>query len=376
MRFLRRGARIEDELPVEADDTADEATADEAAGDAEGEPDAEPEPEAGEQAEAEPAAGTLAEFVPDAEPEFLPRPEPAPDIEPGTEPETEPEPEPEPEPEQEREALPAPDAELDPEPWPDLPTNGRPWPLRIAALHLRAGQHALARAELEALAGHGRLDEAALLDLAEVRWRTGDLAGAGDAAGALLARGRETPLALVIAAESVNAAGRPGEARRLSGRALELVDGPLDPLFAGMPRSAIWPASVAVVAPSPSPRRHGRRPSGEGTGAPSTASEAFAGGRAALARGDAGRAALLLGVAMRLEPGFAEDVLRAVASRDDQPQLALVRGDALRLLGREAEALDAFDRARGHAASAPPRDDPDGPGLFDPDGGLSDDDEA
>lgn len=255
--------------------------------------------------------------------------------------------------------------------------DGRPADLQLAGLHLRTGLHALARAELEALAGRGRLDETALLDLAEVRWRTGDLAGAGEAANALLARGAESPLALVIAAEAVAAAGRPGEARRLSTRAVEAADGPLDPIFAGMPRASMWPApSEPERAVEPSTRK-GRGRGAEAGGAPSTASEAFAGGRAALARGDSTRAALLLGVAMRLAPEFAEDVLRAVSGHDDQPLLALVRGDALRLLGRESEALEAFDRARGRAAATEPatRRAPDaGPGLFDDDPGATADD--
>lgn len=268
---------------------------------------------------------------------------------------------------------PPPDLDFEPDVGPDPFAEGRPAALRIAGLHLRTGQHALARAELEALAGRGRLDEDALLDLAEVRWRTGDLSGAGDAANALLALGAEPLLALVIAAEAVSAAGRPGEARRLSTRALEVAGGPLDPLFAGMPRAMVWPAAGPDAA-SPEPRRRGRRSAADSAGAPSTAAEAFAGGRAALARGDANRAGLLLSVAMRLEPGFAADVLRAVAGRDDQPLLALVRGDALRLLGRELEALEAFGRARGRssaaAASRPPAG---GPGLFDDDPAVSDD---
>lgn len=261
---------------------------------------------------------------------------------------------------------------------PDPLAGGRPAALRLAAVHLRTGQHALARAELEALAGHGRLDEAGLLDLAEVRWRTGDLAGAGDAANALLARGSEEPLALVIAAEAVSAVGRPGEARRLSARALELLNEPLDPLFAGMPRSSIWPEPAPEPIPE-APRRRSRPGTAETDGAPSTASEAFAGGRAALAKGDLVRAALLLGVAMRIAPGFAEDVLRAVSGRDDQPLLALVRGDALRLLGREAEALEAFDRARGRASAAGSSVShaaPTGPGLFDDDPAVTEDEGA
>src|SRR3989442_2906810 len=151
----------------------------------------------------------------------------------------------------------------------------RPVDLRLASIHLRTGSFALARAELETMAGHGSLDDDGLLDLAEVRWRTGDLPGAGEAAAAFLASGRDSILALVIAAEATAALGRPGEARRLAGRALEAADGSLEPLFARQPRNAIWPhdpgdpaetstlfegdaagrgAGPAEASPSPRPR--------------------------------------------------------------------------------------------------------------------------
>ncbi|HEY5433707.1 MAG TPA: hypothetical protein VIK13_00615 [Candidatus Limnocylindrales bacterium] len=244
-------------------------------------------------------------------------------------------------------------------------TSGRPNALRLARLHLRMGQLLLARAQLEALAGRGDLDEAALLDLAEARWRTGDLAGAGEAAGALLAHGGEDGLALLIAAESVAALGRPGEARRMAARALAVTVGPLDPIFAGMPRNPIWPDDKVPAGDDPAAPEDGgaaghpdhlghvvrprhAAPEGEPEGpASAAAAEAFAGGRAALAGGDIGQAALRLGVAMRLDAGFAEGVLEAVGAWDRDPALALVAGDALRLLGREAEAHAAFDRARG-----------------------------
>ncbi len=195
------------------------------------------------------------------------------------------------------------------------------------------------------MAGRGQLDEDALLDLAEVRWRTGDLAGAGDAAHALIERGRGDAIALVIAAESTAAIGRPGEARRLAGLALEATDEPLDTLFAGMPRSAIWPGEPAAAGDGPV--AGGPVVPGSPAAAPAAAAEAFAGGRAALAGGDADLAGLRFGVALRLEPAFAREVLGAVGEQPADPGLALVAGDALRLLGREAEARVAFDLARG-----------------------------
>jgi hypothetical protein len=235
-------------------------------------------------------------------------------------------------------------------PAPATPAAGRPGALELARIHVRLGSLALARAELESLAGRGMLDEDALLDLAEVRWRTGDLAGAGEAATAFIARGRGDALALVIAAEAIAALGRPSEARRLAARALDAIVVPLDSVFAGMPRSPIWPGEAA---PSGRAATAGGAPA---VAAPAAAAEAFAGGRAALGAGDRGQAALRLGVALRLEPEFAQAVLNAIGERPDDPGLALVAGDALRLLGRETEARAAFDLARGGAparASAP-----------------------
>jgi len=246
---------------------------------------------------------------------------------------------------------------------------------RMARLHLRMGLLVLARAELEALAGRDGLDDEALTDLAEARWRTGDLAGAGVTAGLLAERGSVSPTVLAIAAEAVAAEGRPGEARRLATRALDAADGPLSALFAGMPRHAIWPdgaddASTPAAVDRPEeatgagdaaghPARvshAGLMPSG-GPASPERipspgAAEAYAGGRAALAAGDPHRAALRLGVALRLDPAFAAQVLDAIEDRASEPELALLAGDSLRILGREREALAAFDVARGEAPDA------------------------
>ncbi len=252
---------------------------------------------------------------------------------------------------------------------------------RMARLHLRMGLLVLARAELEALAGRFSLDDDALTDLAEARWRTGDLAGAGVTAGLLVERGSASPTVLAIAAEAVAAEGRPGEARRLATRALDAADQPLTALFAGMPRHAIWPdgadgastpaavdlpgeaTAAADLAVDPAEMPHaglipsGGRPSSERIPPPGAA-EAYAGGRAALAAGDLHRAALRLGVALRLDPAFAAQVLDAIDDRASEPELALLAGDALRILGREREALAAFDIARGGVPDAAPLEAP------------------
>lgn len=267
---------------------------------------------------------------------------------------------------------------------PDRPDDAdRPTALRLARLHLRTGSFALARVELETLAGDGTLDDEALLDLAEVRWRTDDLTGAGEAAAAHIASGREAPIALIIAAEATAALGRPGEARRLAGRALELVQAPIDAVFAGMPRSDVWPAQVpervagwtlppvevTIVADERGRVRDGTREPGEPAPDPGADLEAA---RAALAAGDRSAAAFRLSVVLRLSPALAPAVLD-VAGTEPGPDFDLVRGDALRLVGREGQARQAFasaaagrramDRdAAGSAAAEPAGSDP-----FEPD---------
>ena len=306
-----------------------------------------------------------------------------------------------------------------------LPENGgavsRGPDLALARLHLRLGSMALARAELETLAGRDALDQDGLIDLAEARWRTGDIAGAGEAAAAALDDEDGPLLALVVAAEAAAARGRPTEARRLADRALEVAGGSIDVLFAGMPRASVWPPDAAAPPPSPTtmfdpPRRatsvvhrHPRpheeaaaaTPSHEVVAAPpaqpgADADAATLGlweataasrvpdltadlttdieadgladeardlpvgdtelglGRAALEAGDADEAAVRLGLVLRVAPVLAPAVLDLIEGRTERG-LALVRGDAYRLVGREIEARHAFtEAARGGSWPPPP----------------------
>src|SRR6185295_12259248 len=100
------------------------------------------------------------------------------------------------------------------------------------------------------MAGLGLLDARGLVDLAEVRWRTGDLLGAGEAANAALREEDGAVIALVIAAEAASAVGRPSEARRMANRVLAGAPAMVDRIFAGMPRSSVWPGDSAEPPPT------------------------------------------------------------------------------------------------------------------------------
>ena len=80
--------------------------------------------------------------------------------------------------------------------------------VRVARVHLRLGQLTLARAELEDLFRRDALDGHALAALAEARWRTGDAAGAAEAAFTHIEAGGADDVALCIAAEAAAADGR------------------------------------------------------------------------------------------------------------------------------------------------------------------------
>lgn len=237
--------------------------------------------------------------------------------------------------------------------------------LRLARLHLRLGSLGLARAELEALAGSGELDEAALLDLAEIRWRTGDLPGAGEAAVAAISTGDESALALVIAAEAAAGASRPAEARRLAGQALARAEQPLDRIFAGMPRSSIWPHDVegrgaSELGTDPLPSAHAARvrasvaphglpvahvePIDRTPGRAFDASIALAAARSELESGRIATAATRLALVLRFAPSRAAEVVAATGD-SVEPPLALVRADALVSLGRDDEAQAAYRTA-------------------------------
>ena len=82
--------------------------------------------------------------------------------------------------------------------------------------------------------------------------------------------------------------------------------------------------------------------------APSPADNAIAAAAAAIQNGRIDQASLLFGLALRIDPSTAAYVLVQLDAPSYDPRLALVEGDALQLLGRDAEARDAYNRAGGH----------------------------
>jgi hypothetical protein len=271
--------------------------------------------------------------------------------------------------------------------------------LRVARILLRSGNALAARVQLETLAARRQLDRSGLLDLAESRWRTGDLAAASEAVTAYLESGGQDALGYLIAAEATAANGRPGEARKLARQALQELTQPLDAVFAGQPRSSIWPhdpgqpvqptgtlfAAVGIDA------AHGGRIGltagarvGDPTHAPALQTDPGTRGggaqqqpaaaanrepepglwdapeaarpdaqaelesaRAALAAGDGRSAAVRLSILLRMSPALAPAVLDLIGQLPG-PEFDLLRGDALRLVGHQAAA----DRAYAAAADA------------------------
>jgi len=271
-------------------------------------------------------------------------------------------------------------------------TTDRTTDLRLARLHLRIGALALARAELETLAGRDALDDDGLADLAEVRWRTGDLTGGAEAAAVILGEEDDDGpvIAHIVAAEAAIARGRPSEARRHADIAIARAGTTLDVLFAGMPRGQVWPADPTAQAlpaaelfdmPAVGPVAARAATSGDlvrddaavvaaetmglwaaddatpGTaptvpGLPVTDDELLL-AREAMADGRHADAAVHLGLVIRLAPALAPVVLDIVGT-DRDPALAFVRGDAYRLVGRETEARLAYaDVARPLAVDGP-----------------------
>ena len=126
--------------------------------------------------------------------------------------------------------------------------------LRLARVHLRTGAFAVARSEFELLAAIDKLDLEGHLDLAEARWRTGEIHGAGEAALAYLTGGGTEVLGFVIAAEGHAFDAKHAESKRFVEAVLDQQVADVDQFFAGIRPRADWAAPRAeAVAPPAEP---------------------------------------------------------------------------------------------------------------------------
>ncbi len=263
---------------------------------------------------------------------------------------------------------------------------------RLARLHLRTGLLRLARVELEQLAGEDALDEDGVLDLAEARWRTGDLRGAATAAEAWLdagatagtptdrddavpaagrtsVSGRPAALAHALVADGLAARGRDDDAAAHVLAALDALgdqpggsrDADLDALFAGItPRSDAWPAfGSSGRAKRQADRAPASASAGTVAGKPSgrPGPDPIAAAEERLHAGDDVAAAVLFLLALRATPERAAQILEAVAgaiAARPGAALLLVRAEALRALGRPEAAAIAYAAAETHARGGAP----------------------
>ncbi len=286
---------------------------------------------------------------------------------------------------------------------------------RLARVHLRGGLLTLSRARLEGMAGDGTLDREAMADLAEVRWRSGDLLGAAEAARAHQASGGDEPLAALILAEELAGSEQDADARTTAVSVQERVGGAIDVLFALEPRSQAWPPAdegwmmtgaaepghwgllaggsevtaptpetwrlEPIVQPIPAPLTAPLPvPVGRGGpmlpgGASSTGAVVISGRLAgaeletvdrALDAGDIRAAVQRLAVLLRLDPALAPIILSAAdraasaapPGSADLAAIHLVRGDAYRFLGRDTEAAAAYQTAHQALGQGPSSKEP------------------
>jgi hypothetical protein len=212
---------------------------------------------------------------------------------------------------------------------------------------------------LEADRGPAAADEidAARLLHAEALWRIGRPIAARASLDAIRASSpqRRLPIALIIEAEALAAAGEPDRAAGLVERVVSAVGADEAwRLRAGTGGRAAWPVPSELA---PQPQRPERapwssdaetaedEPDDERTALARARLEAA---RAAFAGGAIGDADRELSLALRLDHDCAADALAILEpTLGDEPRAdrLLLFGDLLRAVGRDAEASAAYDRA-------------------------------
>jgi hypothetical protein len=245
--------------------------------------------------------------------------------------------------------------------------------LALARAQLDAGQAGLAEGTVRRRLGWLEAENAGLTDetdalrvlLAEALWRQRRPVAARQALDAVRPSSpqRRLPIAGIIEADALAAAGEPDRAAGAMERVIDAIgiDGAFE-LQAGIPGRLSWPLPAELGAPSPRPAaRPPWSPSASADDEPEAVDdERVAAGRARLEEarvsyvaGDRGRGDGELSIAVRLDPSLAADgvaIIEPTLGGQPAAERLLLYGDLLRAAGREVEANEAYDRAAGQRA--------------------------
>jgi hypothetical protein len=248
-----------------------------------------------------------------------------------------------------------------------------PEELVLARAQLDAGLAGLAEGTVRRRLGWlesesvGMTDEtdALRLLLAESLWRQRRPVAARQALDAVRPSSpqRRLPIAGVIEADALAAAGEPDRAAGAMERVIDAVgvEGAFE-LQSGIPGRLAWPLPAELAGPSSRPAaRPPWAPPVEAEDVPEAADdERVVAGRARLEEarvsyvaGDRGRGDGELSIAVRLDPSLAADgvaILEPTLGSQPAAERLLLYGDLLRAAGREVEANEAYDRAAGQRA--------------------------
>jgi hypothetical protein len=248
--------------------------------------------------------------------------------------------------------------------------------LGLARAQIGAGQAGLAEGTVRrrlawlAAEGVGADDETDALRtlLAEALWRQHRPGAARQALDGVRPSSpqRRLPVAMVVEAEALAAAGEPDRAAGTMERVIDAVG--VDAAFAlqaGIPGRLSWPLPAELQSAPP------REPRPPWVTTPPPAADAAAvdeavdderiaagrgrleEARVAYVAGDLGRGDAEMSIAVRLDPSLAADgvaILDPTLGRQPTAERLLLYGDLLRAAGREVEATEAYDRAAGQRA--------------------------
>ena len=220
----------------------------------------------------------------------------------------------------------------------------------------------LARLEADAVAGDDEPDALRVL-LAEALWRQGRLVGARHALDGIRAGSpqRRLPMALLVEAESLSAAGERDRATGAMERVVDAigVDAAYE-LRGDLPSGLPWPLPSTLAPPVPGPTRAPWtvRPTPALPDEPievddervAAARSRIEEARVAYGAGELDRGDEELSLATRLDPSLAADgvaLLEPTLGGRPSVDRLLLYGDLLRAAGREVEANEAYDRAAG-----------------------------